>query len=486
MKRLWDRIIAFFKTRWGKITAVVGILLAVLAVLANIFGVLNFFGLSGVRTPTPTATPEPFIELVDMTSPIERDNEASLSIRTLPGSTCFLGYITPAGTLSRASDLGFTTANSLGICSWDWYIHEDTTPGQGELTVRVGDFEQKFSITIIADVVAPETKLIQDTPLAQTLESHLTSTIPAYYDDLDCIPRDTPREVGVVESVIDGNIIVVRTADGTILRVHYLGVDTPEEGHPWFAESKSINEDLVMGKKVILVSDHSIDTDQEGNLLRYVFTDDIFVNHWLVTTGFGYTSDDTCACFEDFLDKQVGAAELDKGFSDWEALGQDFDGHPLYDYQTATPETGTALIGKACIPKDSQQQTGVVVEVIDGDTIKVRLESGNTLQVRYIGMDTPERGEPYYSETSAQNRELVLGKTVLLFKDVSETDRYGRLLRYVVVDGLFVNYELVYQGYALPATFPPDVACVDAFSQAAEYAKKNGRGLWILQQTITP
>ena len=84
------------------------------------------------------------------------------------------------------------------------------------------------------------------------------------------------------------------------------------------------------------------------------------------------------------------------------------------------------------------------------------------------------------------NQELVLGKTALLFKDVSETDGYGRLLRYVVVDGLFVNYELVYQGYALPATYPPDVVCVDTFSQAAADAKENGLGLWALQQTLTP
>ena len=74
--------------------------------------------------------------------------------------------------------------------------------------------------------------------------------------------------------------------------------------------------------------------------------------------------------------------------------------------------------------------------MIDGDTIEVDM-NGSQYTVRYIGMDTPEtvhptRGvEPYGHEASKRNRELVEGKTVYLEKDISETDRYGRLLRYV-------------------------------------------------------
>ena len=60
----------------------------------------------------------------------------------------------------------------------------------------------------------------------------------------------------------------------------------------------------------------------------------------------------------------------------------------------------------------------MVTRVIDGDTIEIR--GGD--RVRYIGIDTPEIGEPYYSEATAKNKELVNGKEVRLVKDVSEKE----------------------------------------------------------------
>lgn len=121
-----------------------------------------------------------------------------------------------------------------------------------------------------------------------------------------------------------------------------------------------------------------------------------------------------------------------------------------------------------------------VVKVIDGDT--VILESGKT--VRYIGIDTPEVHHPkkkiqcFAKEAKEANEQLVLGKFVRLEKDVSETDRYGRLLRYVYVEDLFVNEHLLKEGFALLATFPPDVKYVDLLQKAQEEARKNNKGLY--------
>ena len=104
--------------------------------------------------------------------------------------------------------------------------------------------------------------------------------------------------------------------------------------------------------------------------------------------------------------------------------------------------------------------------------------------VRYIGIDTPEtkhptRGvEPYGPEASERNRQLVKGKTVYLEKDVSETDRYGRLLRYVYVDDVMVNAALVEEGYAQVSTYPPDVKHVDLFLKLQREAREGSRGLW--------
>lgn len=124
--------------------------------------------------------------------------------------------------------------------------------------------------------------------------------------------------------------------------------------------------------------------------------------------------------------------------------------------------------------------TAHVAKVVDGDTIK--LDSGET--VRYIGVDTPETVHPtkpvqcYGKEASARNKELVADKEVVLEKDVSETDRYGRLLRYVWVDGVLINQQLVAEGYAVARSFPPDVKRQDEFRAAEAQARAADRGLW--------
>jgi micrococcal nuclease len=94
---------------------------------------------------------------------------------------------------------------------------------------------------------------------------------------------------------------------------------------------------------------------------------------------------------------------------------------------------------------------------VDGDTIDVNL-NGQIVRVRYIGMNTPESNEVCGSEATAANAALVAGRTVTMVRDVSETDRYGRLLRYVYVDGVFVNGELVAGGWADAVDYPPDTA----------------------------
>lgn len=154
------------------------------------------------------------------------------------------------------------------------------------------------------------------------------------------------------------------------------------------------------------------------------------------------------------------------------------------DMQEPLPTPTDAFIpvtGGDCIPSNPPQ-TGQVVDVVDGDTIKVLLdEDGKTYSVRYIGMDTPENTsqiEYFGPEATTRNSELVYGKTVLLIKDVSETDQYGRLLRYVIADDEFVNYELVVQGYANTASYPPDIACIPTFQRAEEQASAAQLGLW--------
>ena len=102
-------------------------------------------------------------------------------------------------------------------------------------------------------------------------------------------------------------------------------------------------------------------------------------------------------------------------------------------------------------------EIGVVTNVIDGDTIDVAI-GGIQQRIRYIGMNTPERDEPCYSEARDANAGMVRGQTVTLVRDTSDTDRFGRLLRYVYVGNLFVNGALVEQGWAEAVEFPPNTS----------------------------
>jgi micrococcal nuclease len=133
----------------------------------------------------------------------------------------------------------------------------------------------------------------------------------------------------------------------------------------------------------------------------------------------------------------------------------------------------TTLAG--CLPA-SVATSDRVSRIIDGDTVV--MASGE--HVRYIGVDTPEMNplEPFAREATEANRQLVEGKMVRLEKDVSETDRYGRLLRYVWVESTLVNLELVRRGLAEAKAYPPDVRYQALLEAAEAEAKLAGRGMW--------
>jgi micrococcal nuclease len=127
-----------------------------------------------------------------------------------------------------------------------------------------------------------------------------------------------------------------------------------------------------------------------------------------------------------------------------------------------------------------QLEKVVVARVVDGDTVE--LNDGRKL--RYIGINTPETKDPnkdvecYGAEASRRNKELVEGAEVELEKDVSETDRYGRLLRYVYVNGEMINDLLVREGYAQASAYPPDVKYQEQFENSEQEARENKKGLW--------
>jgi len=139
---------------------------------------------------------------------------------------------------------------------------------------------------------------------------------------------------------------------------------------------------------------------------------------------------------------------------------------------------------KVLVTQENQNQTNpsisekeyFVERVVDGDTIV--LSSGE--RVRYIGIDAPEIDDNacYSQESKQKNQELVEGKQVKLEKDVSDKDRYGRLLRYVYIDDQMVNELLVKEGIAIAKEYPPDVKYQNRFLELEAEAQKNQLGRW--------
>ena len=127
-------------------------------------------------------------------------------------------------------------------------------------------------------------------------------------------------------------------------------------------------------------------------------------------------------------------------------------------------------------------ETGRVVRVIDGDTIEVNI-NGQTIDVRYLQMNTTERGEPCYQEAKDANAALVEGQVVTLLADSEPTDQYGRWLRHVYANNLHVNAELVRNGWAEAVVYEPNDQFWDAFielEQQAAQAKRGCHGLTTL------
>ena len=138
------------------------------------------------------------------------------------------------------------------------------------------------------------------------------------------------------------------------------------------------------------------------------------------------------------------------------------------------------------------QPNATVDYIVDGDTIDVIID-GREERVRLTGIDTPEvahdasgtrpatLGECFGDEATGFTASLVpVGTPVRLERDVVGRDDYGRLLAYVyrADDGIFVNYEIVRQGYAQPLTIPPNVTFSELMVQAARDAEADDVGLW--------
>lgn len=157
-------------------------------------------------------------------------------------------------------------------------------------------------------------------------------------------------------------------------------------------------------------------------------------------------------------------------------------GDPSPSTSDGRPATSTAPTAPITPTDQPAPQPGgatwSVLDVVDGDTLRVAGPDGEE-RVRLIGINAPELDECFHGRATELLRELVGGREVVLVRDESDTDRFGRLLRFVdTTDGVDVGAELVRTGAARSQRFEPDVSRNDRYDELQAEAQQDGRGLW--------
>jgi micrococcal nuclease len=128
-----------------------------------------------------------------------------------------------------------------------------------------------------------------------------------------------------------------------------------------------------------------------------------------------------------------------------------------------------------------------LIKVIDGDTIKITINN-NDETVRFLLIDTPESVhptkpvQPFGKEASNFTKKMMINGSTEIELDVSERDKYGRLLAYVYVDGRSVQEALLREGLARVAyVYAPNIKYVDEYRKIQSEAQKKEKGIWSLE-----
>ncbi|PJN64546.1 SPBc2 prophage-derived endonuclease YokF precursor [Paenibacillus sp. GM1FR] len=131
-----------------------------------------------------------------------------------------------------------------------------------------------------------------------------------------------------------------------------------------------------------------------------------------------------------------------------------------------------------------------LVEVTDGDTLKVTVE-GKEEKVRLLLIDTPEsvhpekEEQPFAKDASNFVKKQVAKGNMELELDVSERDKYGRLLAYVWIDNKMLNEQLLEYGLARVAyIYPPNTKYVDQFEEIQKQARVKAKGIWSIENYV--
>lgn len=160
---------------------------------------------------------------------------------------------------------------------------------------------------------------------------------------------------------------------------------------------------------------------------------------------------------------------------------------------TISTDTGSNLNSSADDTEEDNKRLldAKVTRVVDGDTMKITVD-GKKETIRLLLVDTPEsvnpnipEPQPFSIEASDYAKKVLTNKNVQIELDVSERDKYGRLLCYLYIDGKMFNEMLLEKGYARVAyVFAPNTKYVDQFRAIQDKARKRGIGIWSIEDYV--
>lgn len=146
---------------------------------------------------------------------------------------------------------------------------------------------------------------------------------------------------------------------------------------------------------------------------------------------------------------------------------------------------GYTIVKKSEYQKPAQYEEYIIERIIDGDTIKMASSTMETDRIRLLSINAPELDECYGAEAKEALEKLIDGRTIKFEKDISGVDKFGRLLRYLIIvsenpeeDNILANYYLIRNGYAFYYSNPPDNRYKEMLLSAEREAKKEKKGMW--------
>lgn len=328
---------------------------------------------------------------------------------------------------------------------------------------------------------------------------------------------DPVRVPAWITRLVKGDTIEVEFEDGTTDTVRLIGIEAPHQGQCYHQESIDLLEAWTggVGAMVNLTKDVS-ERDPFDRLLRYVWND-VFVNAEMVRSGGAYVNpvppDTFWAPEIEMAEDEARREQLgiwdpsicpspDSSSSSTTTTTSSITTSTTSS--TTTTTTSTTSTTTTTFPSTTTSSTttttsttttstttttvpqirgepAIVISIVDGDDIVVELADGSIETVRLIGINAPEmQTRECYSQEATDLLERLAppGSGVGLEPDVTNRDRYGRLLRYVSREGIFINQEMVLRGAALSRIYEPDDEYAAELDRAQEQAEREQRGLW--------